>query len=381
MSAYHPILKWRKRELAALGHLSLADRENVLPVFELPPTPWDFDLGRPVDEALSPLQGIGTQLAGAWGARACAIDAPHLSGADTNLPCVVLDTVFYQARINSCNAIPVIGLDRSDAYLRAASHVLQTDGRGVCIRVRQTHLDADLDARLSKLLAVVGAVATQCHILVDFEANAMQSVNSYSDIVCNSILRLPRLMDWRSLALCCSAMPASLPFDLYWPYGTVPRYDWLGYLCAATTLKRYGLDVAYADYGVHHPNAEMVDPRLVGRELALVYATSESWFIYASCRSDSRGIREIARQWQHHASFRRFENTSFDPCWADIQIKRLMDTDITDRELSLWQKVSTNRHLSVTARQMQTTSGCDQLLQPSIPTRSAGFSASQLGPQ
>jgi len=352
MPSYHPILKWRERELSALGRLTTSDRENIRPIFELPPAPWDFDAGRPLDAQVSRYRNFGARLAEAWGNRRCAIDAPHESGTGSGLPSVVLDTVFYQARINGCIASPVVGVDRSDAYLRAAGRIARIDGHGLSIRIRQSQFDATLDARLRETLVNVGADPTQCDILVDFEANSMHSSTSFAESACEAIFQLPFIEAWRSLVLCSTAMPAALPFDMYWPVGPITRHDWTGYLLAANLLKQQGLDLQFADYGVQHPNSEMVDPRLIGRDLALVYATNDIWQVYASPSADSSAIREIALQWRSDVFRRSRQSPARElDCWADAQIALSCDVEITAQELALWPQISTNRHLSVVSRQ------------------------------
>lgn len=157
-------------------------------------------------------------------------------------------------------------------------------------------------------------------------------------------------------------VPAALPFDMFWPHGVLSRCEWTGYLCASDMLRRYGLRLSYADYGVHHPNAEMVDPRLVGRDLALVYATNESWLVFVSNAGEARGIRHIANQWRDHPYRRRADIYASSPCWADSQIELFCSTEITPYELKMWPQLATNRHLSVASRQVR--ASCSPSLLP-----------------
>ena len=351
MTPYHPILKWRSRELSALRHLARADRESITPIFEVPPEPWNFDTGRPFSSGRGLFQEFGRRLAHTWGALKCAIDAPHESREDTTLQSMVLDSVFHQARISGCWAVPVVGIDRSEMYVNSVRRIIAKDGNGLYVRIRQSDFHEQLDTRLAGLLEDIEIGPSHCDLLLDFEANATSSAVAYADAVAAAVDQLPFLRSWRSIVLCSTAMPAALPFDMYWPYGIVPRTDWIGFSSASALLYRRGLTISFSDYGVHHPNAEMVDPRLIGRDAALVYCNEENWIVFASAGHQTGGIRAIAERWKGHTFGAESVTESEHHCWADAQIERICDGDVSPDELELWPQLATNRHLWLVSRQ------------------------------
>lgn len=353
MSYYHPVLKWRKRELSALANLLPCDRTNVVPLLELPPVPWDFDVGRPVNNLTSLFNGWGTQLAAAWGHRRCAIDIPCEWDEWSGLSTVVLDAVFEQARVSGCGAYPVLGLDRSAAFLQSVGRILSADGRGLCIRLRAGDLSSDSVDALPQLLDAVDVRPEQCDVVLDFEADVHVSAVAFAEDCLAALSRIPFTQRWRSVVLCASSMPPALPFDMYWPHGWVPRREWEGYLCAQQLLQRSGLTVSYGDYAVQHPSAERVDPRLVGRDLTLVYAVSDRWLIFAGNNRSAHGIREIAVQWQRYRPLGGSDNEIDARCWADDKITQVAMSDVTEPLLETWSQVATNRHISVVSRQLR----------------------------
>lgn len=356
MPNYYPILKWRQREVAALKHLLPRDQDNVAPIFELPLEPWDFDTGRPLDRGLLPYQGFGSRLADAWAGRACAVDVPHLGSLGTALQSMVLDSVFHQARANGCRARPVVGLDRSESYVRAVRRIADTDGHGLCIRVRLTDSRDSLDGPLTRLLLALRVMPEQCDLLIDFEGSPMPTVARHAEAVCSIVGGLTLRGAWRTLVLGCTSMPPALPIDLYSPYGIVTRSDWSGYLAALKGLQESvseHVELEFADYGVHHPNAEMIDPRLIGRDLALVYAIDQDWVVFTSRERDASGIREIARAWKRYTTAMHVDGIPEAPCWGDLQVERMCEDEILDTEIALWPRIATNRHLSVVSRQMR----------------------------
>lgn len=348
---YHPILKWRSRELSALRHLAREDRESITPIFEVPPEPWNFDTGRPLRSGPALFQEFGQRLAHAWGALKCAIDAPHESREDATLQSMIIDSVFHQARMSGCWALPVVGLERSEMYVNAVRRILAKDGHGLYFRIRQSDLCDQLDIRIASLLELIGIEPSRCDLLLDFEGYATSSAGTYADAVAAAVDQLPFVRSWRSIVLSSTAMPAALPFDLYWPHGIVPRTDWTGFRSASALLHRRGLAISFSDYGVYHPNTEMVDPRLIGRDAALVYCNEENWVVFASAGTQTGGIRAVAERWKAHTFPYGSTHDSETRCWADAQIDRICEGEISADELELWPQLATNRHLWLACRQ------------------------------
>ena len=353
VSYYHPVLKWRKRELLALSKLASSDRSNVIPLLELPPAAWDFDLGRPVNNLASLFHGWGSQLASTWGGQQCAIDVPCEWDEWSGLSTLVLDAVFHQARDAGCSAYPVLGLDRSTAFLQSVRRILTVDDRGVCVRLRAATLTEGDVRAIPQLLSAVHAAPEQCDLLLDFEADAPGSVAEFVEACRTIVVRLPFAGRWRSVVLCATSMPAALPFDLYWPQGRIHRRDWQGYLRAQQLLQQSGLTASYGDYAVQHPSAERVDPRLVGRDLTLVYTIADQWLIFAGNSRVAHGIREIALQWQRNHPVGVSEQEFEFRCWADDEIVRLASSDVAEPFPETWSQVATNRHISVVSRQLR----------------------------
>lgn len=355
---YLPILKWRQREVSALSKLLPSDRDNVMPVFELPMEPWNFDCGRPQLVGLTPYRDFGCRLSDAWGAKRCAIDAPHVGGYEASLQSLVLDSIFHQARTYGCVAVPVVGTDRSPAYLRAIRRICSKDGQGLCIRLHHEDIDQHTASQIASLLSTLQVHPGQCDVLIDFEACVSSSPNSHSHATCAALEWLPCLNSWRSLTVAATAMPVALPVDMFCPQGDIIRDEWAGFLIAAEEMWRRGIVLSFADYGVHHPRSDMVDPRLIGRHLTLIYASESHWTIYASPYEEVLAIREVARRCLSRLKRSTYTNHRDDgsatatPCWADTQIARLCDSEIDHQALRLWSQIATNRHVSLVSRQL-----------------------------
>ena len=349
-TSYFPILKWRHKELAALSYLDEAEADYIVPVFELPPEQWNFDIGRPSEDLRTKYARFGITLSAAWRNRLCAIDSPYLSEPSSANRGHILDLVFEQARTWGCVAYPVFRLQYGEAYLHAVKRAHLQDGHGACLRLRVEDMDETVFVRVHQTLRAVAVQPSACDLLIDFGADAPPSASNYVLSVTDLLGSVPFLEQWRNVIVARTSMPAALPHDLYWPRGDVSRHEWSGYLSATTSTSRS--DISYSDYGVAHPSSEMVDPRLIGRDLSLVYAYDDHWDVYAPRGGSANEMERIAQNWcRDNAADQRTVNTR-SSCWADTELQRLATGVGAEHAHTLWPQLSTNRHLSVVARQL-----------------------------
>ena len=351
-TSYFPILKWRHKELAALSYLDQIDADYITPVFELPPEQWDFDIGRPSEDLRAKYARFGIHLSAAWKNRRCAIDSPYLSASPSTGGGHILNLVFEQARSWGCVAFPVFGLHCDEAYLHAVKRVQILDGHGACLRLQIEDVDETVFMRMQRTLQAVAAQPSNCDLLIDFGANAPLSASCHVTSVSALLASVPFLDDWRNVIVARTSIPAALPHDLYWPRGDVDRYEWSGYLSAASAPSQNGIDISYSDYGVVHPSSEMVDPRLIGRDLSLVYARDDHWSVYAPRGAGAYEIESIARACCSDGIADQTLVDTRSSCWADAQIQRLAVGQDAELAHAIWPQLATNRHLSVVARQL-----------------------------
>ena len=354
-TAYFPILKWRHKELAALSYLNEADADHIVPVFELPPEQWNFDMGRPSEDLRAKYARFGINLSAAWRNRLCAIDSPYLLESSSANSGHILDLVFEQARTWGCMAYPVFGLQYGEAHLRAVRRAHLLDGYGACLRLRVEDMDETTLLRLHLALEAVLVQPSACDLLLDFGADAPHSASNYVSSVTAVLASVPILDQWRNVIVARTSMPPALPHDLFWPRGDVNRHEWSGYCSATTSMSQRRIEISYSDYGVAHPSSEMVDPRLIGRDLALVYAYHNHWDVYAPCGGGADEIERIARTCCRDSASAQIPTNAVSSCWADTQIQRLATGVDAGLAHTVWPQLSTNRHLSVVARQLANT--------------------------
>ena len=349
---YFPILKWRHRELAALSYLDVADADCITPIFELPPEQWNFDIGRPSENLRIKYANLGIQLLASWKNRRCAIDAPYIDTTSRRSGAELLDFVFHQARSWGCTAIPVFGWQRGEPYLRAVKRALALDGNGACLRLHIEDADSSLALRVQDALDVIALKRSDCDLVIDFGASVPMSPANYVTAIQSAFTHIPHLATWRNVIIARTSIPAALPQDMFWPRGRVDRQEWTGFLDASRAALRGLEGISYSDYGVVHPNSEMVDPRLIGRDISLVYARDGFWSIYAPNCVGTNAIESIALTCFQDMLADTQAKDIRSECWADSQIRRLALGLNLEQAQIIWPQLATNRHLSVVGRQL-----------------------------
>jgi Beta protein len=76
---YVPLLRWRMGEYQALQKLDDAPKAAIVPLLEVLPPDFDFELRQPKKDVDEQLKSFGNQLKKRWGARPALLDGAQLS--------------------------------------------------------------------------------------------------------------------------------------------------------------------------------------------------------------------------------------------------------------------------------------------------------------
>jgi hypothetical protein len=204
-----PALKTKRGEMRALRELDARTKSRILPLVDFLAVPDGTDPSGVQEH----IRKSGNHLIGAWPkSQPMYVDlfdiAPTIRGPRSVHPVTM---VFEALMGGGFEAIPVIGLDRDSAYLRAIREMLP-DGVGkICVRL----LDEDFlrpeesVAELQTLLRTLDALGLERHAVLDFraienkpaEAIQTQALNVYSKLSAAGYARIVFL---------ASSMPPSL---------------------------------------------------------------------------------------------------------------------------------------------------------------------------
>ncbi|MBK9009937.1 hypothetical protein [Novosphingobium sp.] len=177
---YVPLLGWRMGEYEALEKLSVACKARTVPLIEVLPPDYDFELRQPkkhIDEQLKP---FAKQIEKRWADRPALIDAVQIPAAtrmgDGRHP---LTYLFDETRAVGITHVPVTGLDRDVAYQQSVFAIHAIDGRGAGLRCSLGEvLDPDFNNNVYALLGRIGVEPAGLDILLDLQCPAFDPQGS-----------------------------------------------------------------------------------------------------------------------------------------------------------------------------------------------------------
>ena len=223
---YVPILLAKRGERIALRELPATIRRGFTPLLEIPQVPVDFDLDDYKD--LGPhIKGFPKHLKRDLdGYGRFFLDIPHLIDpeelVDGQHPVSVL---FAGCREHNLNAVPVAANQRGEDYNLAVRAVMEADGRGACLRLSKSDLQAHKEV-VSRMLGVLDATPKDIDLILDLGSIEPSNVSIYATAL-QRILPKPTFSkrSWRSLTIASGAFPQNLG-DLPQGLSALPRADW-----------------------------------------------------------------------------------------------------------------------------------------------------------
>lgn len=274
---YVPILKAKDAEYRALKDITVTAKAAIAPLLEIPSIPWDYESEKPtrsIDEHVAP---VVARVEDVWGKRLLYLDLGLVAEERMGDGSHPMDALFAQAAAMSLNAIPVVAMDSSPGYRAAVAVTCGRDGRGACLRLQPDDLVTPSSAEIDALLAEVGVAPNATDVMVDVGA-IPRDQEGVLILAWSTILRaLPRLAEWRTLAIAATAFPQSLTGLAANSITQIPRAEWQVYLgLAAAGLPRLP---DFGDYAISHPEPVEMDPRLMRISAQIRYTAADDWLV------------------------------------------------------------------------------------------------------
>jgi hypothetical protein len=242
--------------------------------------------------------------------------------------------------------IPVVGLDRDTAYLRAVRAILSETGSALCVRLQaEDFVDAEHTAeQVGDLRARLGAGDVPAHVILDF-----RSIENVADEVVRTqsravYQRLSREGISRFVLL-ASSMPSSLSGM---PTNTVRRIDRREFPLWRAIYEDSGGAVAYGDYGIVHPEYVDLDPRVIRPAAKIRYTSSQTWVVAKGRQYvlEPTQYRYLAALILREPEHRRGANG-----WGENYLRDCASGDEPSSNLERWVAVDTNTHIEFAIRQ------------------------------
>jgi Beta protein len=345
---YVPILKAKDGEFGALSELPREVKKRMTPLIDV------FKNEGSGKELDSRLNKIADKVEKTWGKRRpIFID---LYGIDLEERITggghPLDFIFNSLRNRDVQAMPTIGLDRDDAYNKAAKKILKMDGRGLCIRLLRDDMEnlEELEDSLDSVLGYLNITCKDTHMLLDFRDVRSDEIREVTNTAVEVIRNLPNVNEWCTLTIAASGFPGSLSEVGTHAVGSLPRTE----LQVWNALMRKRRDIArlpsFADYGVQHPDLLNLDWTVIPLVPNIRYTLSSEWLILRGGSNKKYGWHQTHQLSTQLMGMSEYYGESY--CWGDSYIANCANDLVGPGNMTTWRKVGTNHHLTLVSAQI-----------------------------
>ena len=352
---YVPILKGKEGEFRALEHLTPKIRRNLTPFIDIPRGDIDQITNTPKDQIDVYLEKKVKKIYKHWGTiKELFVDVFDLDlGLRTDTGAHFVEFLFSRLQDYGVEAIPVIGLDRSedDDYVNAVRVAVYSGKRGVCLRLLQEDLEVPnvtyKDA--NDLIEILGLSKNNVHLLMDFRQVFNDDLYEATEIATNFLANLPDTADWKTIILSSSGFPENLGCISPRTIGTLSRTELN--LRDELFLRKRKIPrfPTFGDYGICHPDLLDYDPRFTP-SAAIRYTIERDWLIVKSSSLKKYGYDQFRRLSDFIRKSPEYYGPSYS--WGDNYINECAAYTVGKGNLTKWREVGTNHHITLVCNQI-----------------------------
>lgn len=350
---YIPILKGRMGEYGALETLSLGVKRALTPLIEIPPIPWDWKKEQPKKSIDAHLQEVGSDLDKSWASdQPFFVDLLWISEDDRMVngghP---LEFVFGAIRDWTLNAIPVVGLVRSEEFARVCRSVQNQDKRGICLRIqREDFIEfGNVETQVFELLERLSVSVRDTDLILDLRS-IIPPNEVKADAVIGMVQSIPRLREWRSFAITGTSFPPNLMGLPPEEASVIDRTEWTLWLELTRRVRELPRRPTFGDYAISHPEPAEVDPRKMRPSASIRYTAERCWLVLKGRNVRDHGFKEFRQVSRELIASDEYSGSSFS--WGDNYIEQCAAQRTGTGNLTTWRKVGTSHHLTFAVRQL-----------------------------
>lgn len=293
---YTPILKAKSGEFGALQALSPEHKEQITPLLEIPPIPWDHATDSPAKTIDEHLLKIDSNFEKSWGTgERFFVDLLWIGERETMLGGThPLTDLFRRTRSRNLRAVPVTGLLRSEQHQKACREIASVDKRGVCLRLLKDDFeDSDsIESALTELLAVLRLRPVETDLILDLGSLRGENGDEISVDAISLIKAIPRIMQWRSFVLAATGFPVDLVGIPSSDISPVFRSEWALWRNVSAN-RRIARMPTFGDYAIAHPQPPEVDPRVMRPSASIRYTTENEWLVLKGKNLKNHGYSQF----------------------------------------------------------------------------------------
>lgn len=342
---YVPVLKWRQGEYQALWRLSDDQKARVVPLIEVTPPDFDFELWQPKKSIDDHLQKFAARLKQKWGERPALLDVGLLPPATRMIGGIhPLTWLLDQIRPHSTHVVPVTGFERDAHYQNAIRNAHTLDGNGAVLRCSlEDAADPGFSANVETLTEALGLEVSDLDIVVDLKAPNFEPLNGLTTLLSGVFAASSAFQDARSLTIVATAFPLSMA-DVTGPIQFVSRQEWLLYKALIAALPASTRRPTFGDYAIASPDLPQGDMRLLKPSATVRYTTNDGWIIAKGVNVRDNGYEQYRGCCGAVTSSPSYLGAGFSV--GSEYIDQCRSGAAKTGNLSTWRWVGTNHHMT-----------------------------------
>lgn len=278
-SYYIPLICTRAGEMRALRDILRTDTDisRLMPLFEVPPIPWDFESGEASATYVEQASKTALSIKNNWDkSKPAFLDAVDVLTEGTGETKTVVTELFEDENLSGYSLIPVLhGISLEDEpYLSVKKLVDSGLASAVCLRVTADVWNGLIsNNELKKFITGLGVISSNCYIILDLG----NDVGDTSYIALQSILpTLHRESPDSNFSILATSIPDSIDKGI----DEESRVEWINWIPIRQSMGRDGIVVSFGDYGtVGDSDAPLIDPRYMFISGKFKYTTDDSWLL------------------------------------------------------------------------------------------------------
>ncbi|MFJ8516157.1 beta family protein [Lysinibacillus xylanilyticus] len=353
---YVPILKWKRGERTALEKLTSTVKNNMTPLIEIQPVPFDHKervFSKTLDQHLAE---IGTQVKTAWGQdKPIFVDVNTLyENGDFSEEVLQsgqhpVEFIIDEIEANGTKAIPVTGIYRYHSFHSSIKKMNDKYKSGVCLRLEEGEFSdtESLRKEINNFLNYIKEKPENIDIILDYKQILPKQEATHINNIILLLAQFPFISEWRTLTIASTAYPKTLqqiPTD---SNGDIPRTEWEVYKkLSALSL---GRTPSFGDYNITHPDFVNLDPRVINMAAGIRYTFDNKFYIFRGIGVKNNGFTQMVKICNDVINHTCYRGSTFS--FGDNEIYNCANqTRSTNGNAETWVTSGINHHLTIVAQ-------------------------------
>ena len=350
---YVPIMRPKQGELFAIRDLSDEARQRITPFFDFHRVP--IVRGKKEKSLDDHLESILKRICKEWPVNreffwdVYSIDPFERLKSGTH-PVLWIGRNLFDFKMK---AIPTIGMDRDDSYLKAIQEIFSEGfSNSLCFRVLREDLETPKDSigDIFKILNMVNLSESQCHLLLDMQFVEETNFDNIIDLV-SEFTNQCSISKWSTFTSSCCGFPINMAGLSPNSLSRVPRIELKLWNILRKASPLIGRVPRYGDYVIVNPEMPDVDPTKIRPGGKIRYATKKEWII---AKGHSLGKGKKYEQYydlsEKVVGLPEYLGRHYS--WGDDYLFNCSKRKVGPGGLPMWIRVDTNHHLTLVGEQI-----------------------------